>query len=76
MTDLISVDLVPLLKLKEQLELAQNNTNKMMNKLRDFENKLSNLGEKMGPIQKNTSTLSSAKNNIGLTFMEIGMHFK
>eukprot|EP00602_Paraphysomonas_sp_CaronLab_P002363 CAMPEP_0185033494 /NCGR_PEP_ID=MMETSP1103-20130426/22481_1 /TAXON_ID=36769 /ORGANISM="Paraphysomonas bandaiensis, Strain Caron Lab Isolate" /LENGTH=656 /DNA_ID=CAMNT_0027569775 /DNA_START=21 /DNA_END=1988 /DNA_ORIENTATION=- len=65
------MDLAPLVRLKESLETAHNNTSSMLWKLRDFESRLASLDKKMLPIQNSTSKLSTAKTNIGLTFIEI-----
>jgi hypothetical protein len=58
-------------RLKEGMEAAQLNTSSMLWRLQQFEHRLSNLDEKMRPIQKTTTTLSVSKRNVGLTFLEI-----
>ena len=57
--------------LKDSMEAAQHNTSSMLWRLQQFEHRLSNLDEKMRPIQKTTTKLSTTKRNVGLTFMEI-----
>lgn len=57
--------------LKDSMEAAQQNTSAMLWRLQQFEHRLSNLDEKMRPIQKTTTTLSTTKRNVGLTFLEI-----
>ena len=57
--------------LKDGLERAQYNTNNMLFRLQQFENRLSNLDVKMRPIQETTTILSTSKKNVSLTFLEI-----
>lgn len=66
------MDLNPLMRLKDALEGAQKNTGKMLTKLERFERRLTDLDEKMKPIQNTTRHYTKAKENIGLTLLEIG----
>jgi DNA repair ATPase RecN len=66
-----SLDLNPLMRLKDALEGAQKNTAKMLNKLERFENRLTDLDEKMKPIQTTTKHYTRAKENISLTLAEV-----
>lgn len=65
------MNLTSFYRLKEGMEVAQHNTSSMLWRLQQFEHRLSNLDEKMLPIQKSTTTLSVSKRNVGLTFLEI-----
>lgn len=67
-----SLDINPLMRLKEALEGAQRNTSKMLNRLERFEHRLTDLDEKMRPIQTTTKHYTKAKENISLTLAEIG----
>lgn len=66
-----SIDLNPLMRLKDALEGAQKNTAKMLQKLERFENRLTDLDEKMKPIQTTTKHYTRAKENISLTLVEV-----
>lgn len=61
-----------LLRLKEALEGAQKNTNRMLSRLEKFETRLSDIDEKMKPIQVTTGRYMKAKNNITETLQEVG----
>lgn len=61
-----------LLRLKDALEGAQKNTNRMLSRLEKFENRLGDLDEKMRPIQVTTGRYLKAKNNISETLFEVG----
>lgn len=65
-----------LLRLKEALEGAQKNTNRMLTRLEKFENRLSDLDEKMRPIQVTTGRYLKAKNNIAETLQEVGKTYE
>ena len=67
-----SLDINPLMRLKDALEGAQRNTSKMLSRLERFENRLTDLDEKMRPIQTTTKHYTKAKENISLTLAEIG----
>jgi hypothetical protein len=45
------MDLGPLTRLKESLEIANNNTSSMLWKLKDFDTRLLALDKKLAPIQ-------------------------
>jgi hypothetical protein len=66
-----SMDLNPLMRLKDALEGAQKNTAKMLGKLERFEHRLTDLDEKMKPIQTTTKHYTRAKENISLTLVEV-----
>ena len=66
------MDLNPLIRLKEALEGAQKNTAKMLAKLEKFEYRLTDLDDKMRPIQATTNNYTKAKDNISLTLVEVG----
>lgn len=70
------MDINSLLRLKEALEGAQKNTNRMMGRLEKFENRLSNLEEQMRPIQVTTARYSRAKDNISTTLQEVGKTYE
>jgi hypothetical protein len=70
-TSVPDMNLTTFYRLKEGMEAAQINTNSMLWRLQQFENRLSNLDEKMRPIQKSTTKLSASKRNVGLTYLEI-----
>ena len=67
-----AMDLNPLMRLKDALEGAQKNTSKMLSKLERFESRLTELDEKMKPIQNTTKHYTRAKENISLTLIEVG----
>ncbi len=66
------IDLNPLIRLKDALEGAQNNTTKMLLKLDKFEARLLELDEKMKPVQASTEKFAKAKANITETLQEVG----
>lgn len=70
------VDFNSLVRLKEALEGAQKNTRKMLNRLERFERKLSDLDEKMRPVQVTTRRFTKAKDNISLTLTEVGKTYE
>jgi predicted nuclease with TOPRIM domain len=70
------MDLNNLVRLKEALDGAQKNTKRMMNRLEKFENRLSDLDEKMRPIQVITARYTKAKENISQTITEIGKTYE
>lgn len=71
-----SMDLNPLMRLKDALEGAQKNTGKMLIRLERFENRLTDLDEKMRPIQTTTKHYTKAKENISLTLVEVGKTYE
>jgi len=71
-----SLDLNPLMRLKDALEGAQSNTSKMLQRLERFENRLTELDEKMRPIQVATKHYTRAKENISLTLVEVGKTYE
>ena len=70
------MDLNPLMRLKDALEGAQKNTSKMLSRLERFENRLTDLDEKMRPIQTTTKHYTKAKENISLTLVEVGKTYE
>ena len=70
------LDLNPLVRLKEALEGAQKNTSKMLSKLEKFEHRLTDLDDKMRPIQTTTKHYTRAKENINLTLLEVGKTYE
>ncbi len=70
------MDLNPLIRLKEALEGAQKNTSKMLIKLDKFEHRLTDLDDKMRPIQTTTKHYTRAKENISLTLLEVGKTYE
>lgn len=70
------MDLNPLIRLKEALEGAQKNTAKMLAKLEKFEYRLTDLDDKMRPIQATTNNYTKAKDNISLTLVEVGKTYE
>lgn len=66
----------PLLRLKDALEGAQKNTQRMINKLDRFERRLGDLDEKMQPIQESTEHYTRAKENISLTLVEVNKTYE
>lgn len=70
------MDLNPLIRLKEALEGAQKNTSKMLAKLEKFEHRLTDLDDKMRPIQTTTKHYTRAKENINLTLLEVGKTYE
>ena len=75
-TDTGKLDLNPLMRLKDALEGAQKNTSKMLNRLERFESRLTDLDEKMRPIQTTTKHYTKAKENISLTLIEVGKTYE
>jgi hypothetical protein len=71
-----ALDLNPLMRLKDALEGAQKNTAKMLYKLERFEKRLTDLDEKMRPIQNTTKHYTKAKENISLTLEEVGKTYE
>ncbi len=71
-----ALDLNPLLRLKEALEGAQKNTQKMIFKLERFEKRLTDLDLKMQPIQSTTEKYTKARDNISLTLQEVGKTYE
>lgn len=70
------MDLNPLIRLKEALEGAQKNSQRMINKLDAFEVKLNDLEMKMQPIQLQTRQYTKAKENIAQTLLEVGKTYE
>jgi len=70
------LDLNPLMRLKDALEGAQMNTSKMLHRLERFEKRLSELDDKMRPIQNTTKHYTKAKENISLTLVEVGKTYE
>lgn len=71
-----SIDLNPLIRLKDALEGAQKNTNRMLTKLDRFEKRLEDLHSKMKPVQETTDRYSKAKDNIASTLQEVGKTYE
>jgi len=71
-----TMDLNPLIRLKDALEGAQKNTSKMLMKLEKFDTKLTTLEEKMQPLQVSTSHYTRAKENIALTLVEVNKTYE
>lgn len=71
-----SLDLNPLLRLKEALEGAQKNTQRMISKLDRFEKRLGDLDQRMKPIQDTTEKYTKARDNISLTLTEVGRTYE
>ena len=71
-----TMDLNPLIRLKDALEGAQKNTSKMLIKLEKFDTKLTTLEEKMQPLQVSTSHYTRAKENIALTLVEVNKTYE
>jgi cysteinyl-tRNA synthetase len=65
------MDLTALLTLKDALEGAKKNTDRMIFKLNQFETRLSVLDENMSEIQVTTERYIKAKDNISLTLLEM-----
>ena len=70
------MDLNPLIRLKDALEGAQQNTSNMLSKLERFERRLGYLDDKMRPIQTTTKHYTKAKENISLTLIEVGKTYE
>lgn len=66
------MDINSLMRLKDALQGAQQNTSRMLKQLEQFENRLTILDDKMRPIQNTTSHYTKAKENIALTLLEVG----
>ncbi len=71
-----SIDLNPLMRLKEALEGAQKNTHRILTKLDRFEKRLEDLHSKMKPVQETTDRYSKAKENITATLQEVGKTYE
>lgn len=71
-----SMDLNPLIRLKETIEGAQKNTSKMLTKLHRFELHLAELDTKIRPIQEATEEYTVAKQNISNTLTEVGKTYE
>jgi hypothetical protein len=65
------VDINPLITLKDAIEGAKKNTDRMIQKLNQFENRLSVLDQNMNDIQQTTSRYIKSKDNITLTLREV-----
>jgi cysteinyl-tRNA synthetase len=65
------MDLTALLTLKDALEGATKNTDRMIYKLNQFETRLSVLDQNMSEIQSSTQRYIKAKDNISLTLVEM-----
>jgi hypothetical protein len=61
----------PLKELKANLENGKRNTSRMLLKIENFESKLTDLDLEMSEFQKKTYSYTKAKENIGLTLIEI-----
>jgi hypothetical protein len=65
------VDINPLITLKDAIEGAKKNTDRMIQKLNQFENRLSILDQNMNDIQQTTTRYIKSKDNITLTLREV-----
>lgn len=65
------VDINPLITLKDAIEGAKKNTDRMIQKLNQFENRLSILDQNMNDIQQTTTRYIKSKENITLTLREV-----
>eukprot|EP01036_Dinobryon_divergens_P031317 gene31317-40691_t len=66
----------PLQRLKDTLEVAQKNTEKILTKLQRFESHLTDLDHQLRPIEESTAGYIVAKQNISNTLLEVGKTFE
>jgi len=69
-------DLHHLIRLKDALEGAQKNTEKILSRLQRFESHLTDLDDRLRPIEESTEGYIIAKQNISNTLLEVGKTFE